>query len=467
MEPRFGRDFSHVRIHTDARAARSARAVRAQAYTSGSHIVFNSGRYSPATADGRSLLAHELAHTLQDNGARIARKANAGPDDLAENPYLSSPGEKQAEEFRRGTISVVREPILEALRKSDSITFLNRLKALDPDDRQQLNQDPSFLQEIARYLQGVALWVVQLILRFGNRRPPHVNRLHNAVFSRDTRDVKDLLRSEPTLRNPDIVPGVRAMLDHQFRGDREHDAILQVMDQAVVGGTAGIVETYREAHYEKPKGGGAYQLQSFTGHTAYKLERTSSELRVLVRIHFVEKGKPTVTAYPPDGKVSEWRSGIDGAWNNRFKATDETTNLGIVFVPLFTDQNPDHTVEVVNDKERSSEHEWHVGNVNGEAAAHEFGHMIGNPDEYRVPGRIADIPAEFGISPANAKRSSVEGVRGVARPTSVGGYNLPGIMSQTGARAEDIVAQPRHVWPVLAFFNQTMRQKGEGEFHLV
>jgi hypothetical protein len=65
MEPRFGHDFSRVRVHTDARAASSARAVNALAYTVGEDIVFAPGHYSPQTKSGERLLAHELVHTIQ------------------------------------------------------------------------------------------------------------------------------------------------------------------------------------------------------------------------------------------------------------------------------------------------------------------------------------------------------------------------------------------------------------------
>ena len=65
MEPRFGYDFSNVRIHTDEEAVQSAAAIRAKAYTSGMQIAFNAGQYQPQTHAGRRLLAHELAHVLQ------------------------------------------------------------------------------------------------------------------------------------------------------------------------------------------------------------------------------------------------------------------------------------------------------------------------------------------------------------------------------------------------------------------
>ena len=65
MEGRFGHDFGHVRVHTDGPAAQSAAAVNALAYTVGSDVVFASGQYAPGTHQGQRLLAHELAHVLQ------------------------------------------------------------------------------------------------------------------------------------------------------------------------------------------------------------------------------------------------------------------------------------------------------------------------------------------------------------------------------------------------------------------
>src|SRR5215813_8226492 len=77
MEPRFGFDFGRVRIHDDARAAASADAVGASAYTVGTHIVFGTGRYGWRTADERDLLGHELTHVVQQRGAVTAPNALA------------------------------------------------------------------------------------------------------------------------------------------------------------------------------------------------------------------------------------------------------------------------------------------------------------------------------------------------------------------------------------------------------
>lgn len=70
LEPRLGNDFSHVRVHTDSRAAASVRAFDARAYAIGRNIVFGAGHYAPATDRGRRLLAHELTHVAQQGQAR-------------------------------------------------------------------------------------------------------------------------------------------------------------------------------------------------------------------------------------------------------------------------------------------------------------------------------------------------------------------------------------------------------------
>jgi hypothetical protein len=72
-EPRFGHDFSRVRVHTDAQAAQSARALEASAYATGRDIVFGAGQFAPETEKGKNLLAHELAHVVQQD------RGQAGP----------------------------------------------------------------------------------------------------------------------------------------------------------------------------------------------------------------------------------------------------------------------------------------------------------------------------------------------------------------------------------------------------
>lgn len=80
FEPRFGRGFGDVRVHTDGRAAETARSLNARAFTLGNDVVFGAGEYAPHSMKGRRLLAHELTHTVQQKGrAGGAVQAAADP----------------------------------------------------------------------------------------------------------------------------------------------------------------------------------------------------------------------------------------------------------------------------------------------------------------------------------------------------------------------------------------------------
>jgi len=104
MEPRFGHDFSQVRVHTDAKASESARAVNALAYTVGRDMILGARQYAPKTGEGRRLLAHELAHTIQQghSGAFGVRIENS----MSENT-LNDKCEHQADVQARKVISEV------------------------------------------------------------------------------------------------------------------------------------------------------------------------------------------------------------------------------------------------------------------------------------------------------------------------------------------------------------------------
>jgi len=94
METHLGHDFSSVRVHTDSRAAASADAVGAQAYTVGREIVFGAGEYRPATAAGKQLLRHELVHVAQQPSAPIPAELPVA--------HASSAGEREAESISAG-----------------------------------------------------------------------------------------------------------------------------------------------------------------------------------------------------------------------------------------------------------------------------------------------------------------------------------------------------------------------------
>jgi Domain of unknown function (DUF4157) len=112
MESRFGHDFSQVRVHTDAKAAESAQAVNALAYTVGSDIVLGAGQYAPGTSAGRRLLAHELTHVVQQH----QQGADAQVQAMAIEAE-TSPAEAEAERMSQDiTSSEPLTPVRETMR---------------------------------------------------------------------------------------------------------------------------------------------------------------------------------------------------------------------------------------------------------------------------------------------------------------------------------------------------------------
>lgn len=131
MESRFGHDFSRVRVHADGRAARSARAAGASAYTVGSDIVFAAGKYSPGSAATERLLLHELTHVVQQSGAGRGTPKLGAPDNAFE---------RQAADVARGAVSPaaaaaapLRAPLEIQRQLNDSVVegALNSIGALD------------------------------------------------------------------------------------------------------------------------------------------------------------------------------------------------------------------------------------------------------------------------------------------------------------------------------------------------
>jgi len=130
MESHFGHDFSRVRVHLDPRAAESAEAVAASAYTVGHHVVFAPGRFAPETASGRRLLAHELVHTLQQSGRASINPRELGIGDVndphehqAEHASRSLPGAPDSKPWplrQRNTLSPDAVPVLRRQPNSPS-----------------------------------------------------------------------------------------------------------------------------------------------------------------------------------------------------------------------------------------------------------------------------------------------------------------------------------------------------------
>ena len=94
MESGFGADFSGVKIHTDDRAASMSKEIGAQAFTNKGDVYFNQGKFNPATQQGKTLLAHELTHTIQQGAAGEKKDQSEADKDKAATTDKTASGDK-------------------------------------------------------------------------------------------------------------------------------------------------------------------------------------------------------------------------------------------------------------------------------------------------------------------------------------------------------------------------------------
>jgi len=166
FQQRFGHDFGQVRIHADDRAARSAQAVNASAYTVGQNIVFGPGRFESGSRAGRQLLAHELTHVVQQSSATDAmpkstRAARLGV--IQRQPEAEPP---TFPDFP-GLFYALEKDVGKNLR--DYGHHLYRASILHPDEPQYLEN------ALSRYALG--LNVLKTSYRFAGLEPGTADKL--------------------------------------------------------------------------------------------------------------------------------------------------------------------------------------------------------------------------------------------------------------------------------------------------
>jgi hypothetical protein len=185
FEPRFGYNFSRVRVHTDAKAAESARALNALAYTAGREVVFGAAGFSPGTPAGKRLIAHELAHVAQQAKGQLP--AHRGSSNPSVNQSVDSLA-RQSDEVAARCSTETASPSLDAqtpTKTSPSARNLQRQAsertAAAPDDKVTLQaaqaKGPSFRTPYELPLDEAARRVNEIIDLMGSglthvRRPP-------------------------------------------------------------------------------------------------------------------------------------------------------------------------------------------------------------------------------------------------------------------------------------------------------
>lgn len=169
LEAHFGTDLAHVRVHTGSEAARSATSLDALAYTSGRDIYFATGMYAPASESGQRLLAHEVAHVVQQASGRepaiaamSSRAAKIGaPEDLLEDE-----AQRSAEQFMNGSLSDE-----EQRKKRESGSAVQRFIQRSPNGKTRAGTTPSGTVPVGVRLRELSPAPVMIARQAAERQP--------------------------------------------------------------------------------------------------------------------------------------------------------------------------------------------------------------------------------------------------------------------------------------------------------
>ena len=214
FEPRFGYNFSQVRIHKGTRATESTRHLHAQAFTAGRNIVFNSGRYSPETPSGKRLLAHELVHIVQQGSGSAKASGN--------QPRVTL--QRRVEEFTFFGMKVKRvvSPVNWGIDREKGLLFV-------------LPKTGTTLDEVARFLYGnpeaaAELAAVNNLSSTGTLIP---NRPLRLTGKKPTKAAYDNLNASPKVPlgvDPEAFLTKKKNLDRQL--EKDFDFIVDKLDEA-------------------------------------------------------------------------------------------------------------------------------------------------------------------------------------------------------------------------------------------
>lgn len=159
FEPRFGADFSQVRIHTDKHAAETARAVNARAFTVGRNVVFGARQYQPRASEGQRLLAHELTHVVQQIGPQLQNIGAPVNSDSKRNIQSPIPITNLVSAAII-QLSPLSEELEQVWNREGKGVFFERLRHVQVTD-------PDVLTFIETNLVGDDLWLAKNIFLYG------------------------------------------------------------------------------------------------------------------------------------------------------------------------------------------------------------------------------------------------------------------------------------------------------------
>ena len=261
-----------------------------------------------------------------------------------------------------------------------------------------------------------------------------VRRAPDDELAKVTKETRKAIRKE--ISGPDFVRFVQMLDDRLLTWDERNFKTTE--------------QHYELADEDDPSKG--WKLKDFEWRTKYEILYRRSELRIRVRIKFTGET-------PTEAHKKIWRDGIANRWNGKFHFENDH-RLALVFEPIFTEVLAHHTVKLHKPPiVRENSGNWYVGptanadaskppdTTTGDTAAHEFGHLVGLLDEYRLTA--AEFKRLVGRDPTVADKDSDVG------------YTMPRLMDAGHADVEE-----RHLQPFIDWLN-AHRRSDEKPYRLV
>jgi Domain of unknown function (DUF4157) len=300
-------------------------------------------------------------------------------------------------------------------------------------DRGKLRDDPVILDEMGEELNGAQLCETTQLLKYGSAGVPKLVADLLAFFQQKPIKLAEAVSYLENLSAADQnslleEPGVYFMLSNSNLPDEQEAQALAAIRS-------------KDPTWQVPGSEGKFVEYTENVSTTLPVSFTSSEARVTVRLNIdtsavpKEDGKPYEVA---PGKIEDWVRKIDEVWNNRFRIKSGATRLALVFVPYIAagiaPPKLDLIIEPGNGRASAQYPTMRLfqEDFDTKTIAHEFGHLLGNPDEYKL------TPSEYtriGGKPGKAPR---------------GGETVEGLM---GNQTESTKIAERHATPVLEIIN--------------
>jgi hypothetical protein len=329
MEPRFGYSFAGVQVHPDARAADSADAVDAHAYTVGRHVVFGRGQYAPGSPTGQRLLAHELTHVVQQSGRQTGGSLQvAQANDHAESAadHVLSGGRESDFAGRRPRVQ----------QSSGGETLQRQPK--EPETKKEETPEPSGSDKMPASPTAAS-----------NKCPPFPAPGFEAVVSNEGlgSPVGDVFKAG----DGDLTVGVGEAFDlsyHSVAGVDTHTSPPPVF----FGGLHWVKRGSGTLNADETSGAGKWTAPETPGDVTLVIRTVAQNCEMArVKIHVVEhpkekkpKSKPTSAAQEPKPPPFNWNV------TNKIiaEARDRHATAWDAFVDVYSQRNaPGHSTDEV------------------------------------------------------------------------------------------------------------------------